>query len=60
MATGFQPSQASVRRVSPAVSPSIAEQRSWFGEKTVRGYLAYHAAPTNSQAFGADCVSSPR
>ena len=52
MGTGFQPSLAFVRRVSPAESRAGGQAggTGWLGQ-VVRGYLAYHAVPTNSQAI---------
>ena len=50
--TGFQPSLAFVRRVSPAESRAGGQAggTGWLGQ-VVRGYLAHHAVPTNSQAI---------
>lgn len=39
--TGFQPSLAMVRRVSPAASPSGARAAGCFGDEAVRGKLAF-------------------
>lgn len=48
--TSYKRSLGAMRGVSPLEAYAGAYESRWFGQ-VVRGYLGYHAVPTNSQAI---------